>query len=50
MLHATMKAGESTEVEKKMDESSGAVYCGMNVELMLKMVESPWVQTVGIVM
>lgn len=26
----------STEVERKMDDPSGGIYCGMSVELMLK--------------
>lgn len=50
MLHATVKAGESTEVERKMDDPRGGAHCGMSVELILKMVEKSWVQTVGIVM
>ena len=36
MLHAVMKVGKSTEVERKMDDPSRGVYCGMSVELKLK--------------
>lgn len=50
VLRHESRGGYRKEKKRKMDNLSRGVYCGMRVELMLKMVASSQVQTVGTVM